>query len=232
MPQRRAFLKGIGTITAGAVAGLPIGARGATPAAHRYAMVVDLRRCIGCQACTVACAYENQLPDGAWRTAVTVHEVKTSHGAGLAMLPRLCNHCDAPACVPVCPMQATYKTDDGTVQIDADKCIGCGLCAKACPYDARFVNATTGKADKCSFCMHRVQAGLQPACVETCVGGARVFGDLADADSAAARLLKSAPAKVLKPEAGTRPRVFYVGLDELLATRGRTVLPDPRRASV
>lgn len=229
MSQRREFLKGVGTITAGTVAGWPVTARAAAAAGrHRYAMVVDLRKCIGCQACTVACAYENQLPASGWRTVVTVREVKSDKAVGAAMLPALCNHCDAPACVPVCPMQATYKTADGSVQIDADKCIGCGLCAQACPYQARFINETTGKADKCSFCLHRVQGGLLPACVETCVGGARLFGDLADPGSAVGKLVASGRAQVLKPEAGTHPNVYYIGLDEVLAARGRDLLADPR----
>src|SRR3546814_4406200 len=95
-------------------------------------------------------------------------------------LPRLCNHCDTPPCVPVCPVQATFQREDGIVLVDNERCVGCGYCVQACPYDARFVNHETKTADKCTFCEHRLEAGLLPACVESCVGGARVIGDLND----------------------------------------------------
>lgn len=228
MTARRQFLMGMGSLSAAAVTVAVPAVAAAEPRSPRYGMVIDLRKCIGCQACTVACAYEHQVPADQWRTVVTVTEVRTERGAGMVMLPRLCNHCDEPACVPRCPKQATYKTADGTVQIDADKCIGCGRCVRACPYGARFINEDTGKADKCSFCLHRVGAGLLPACVETCVGGARIFGDLADPDSRVAQIVAREPVKVLLPEKGTQPKVYYLGLDALLAARGKDVLSDPR----
>lgn len=227
MDERRRFLAGLGGVAAGfALAAAPV--RAAAGTGPRYAMAIDLRRCIGCQACTIACAAENRVASGEWRTVVTVSEVKGPHGAALAMLPRLCNHCDEPACVPPCPKKATYQTADGTVQIDADRCIGCGRCVKACPYGARHVDEATGVADKCTFCLHRVAAGLAPACVETCVGGARQFGDLNDPASPVARALASGRAHTLAPRKGTRPHVFYLGLDEALAAAGRPVLADPR----
>jgi tetrathionate reductase subunit B len=108
------------------------------------------------------------------------------------VLPRLCNHCDNPPCIPVCPVSATYKREDGIVAVDGDRCVGCAYCVQACPYDARFINHETNKADKCTFCAHRVDAGLLPACVETCVGGARIFGDINDAEGELARRLKEA----------------------------------------
>ena len=95
-------------------------------------------------------------------------------------LPRLCNHCDDPPCVAKCPVNATSKREDGVVLVDGERCVGCAYCVQACPYDARFINRDTGKADKCTFCAHRLEAGLLPACVETCVGGGRIFGDLND----------------------------------------------------
>ena len=185
----------------------------------RYGMLVDIRRCIGCQACTVSCSMENLPPLGQFRTTVLQYEVDTKvQGAPPAMvsLPRLCNHCDNPPCIPVCPVGATYKREDGIVAVDGDRCVGCAYCVQACPYDARFINHETNKADKCTFCAHRVDAGLLPACVETCVGGARIFGDINDAEGELARRLKEAQPqlKVLKPELETAPRVFYIGLDE------------------
>lgn len=227
MDARRRFLAGLGGIAA-SFALVPAPARAAPGAGVRYAMAIDLAKCIGCQACTVACAIENRVPAGEWRTVVSVSEVKAPRGAALAMLPRLCNHCDDPACVPPCPTKATYKTADGTVQIDADRCIGCGRCVKACPYGARYVDEKTEVADKCSFCLHRVAAGLQPACVETCVGGARRFGDLNDPASPVSRAIAGGRAHTIAPRKGTKPHVFYLGLDEALAEAGRAVLADPR----
>ena len=184
----------------------------------RFGMLVDMRKCIGCQACTVSCSVENLPPIGQFRTTVLQYEIDKPGGAAPAMvsLPRLCNHCDEPPCVPVCPVQATFQRTDGIVLVDNERCVGCGYCVQACPYDARFINHETNTADKCTFCAHRVDAGLLPACVETCVGGARIFGDINDAEGELARRLKEAQPqlKVLKPELETAPRVFYIGLDE------------------
>ena len=121
----------------------------------------------------------------------------------MVMLPRLCNHCADAPCIPVCPVGATYQRADGIVVVDADKCVGCAYCVQACPYDARFVNHVTQKADKCTFCAHRVEAGLLPACVETCVGGARLFGDLerSRASSGAPSCVAKGDAKVLEARA-------------------------------
>lgn len=190
----------------------------------RWGMVMDLRKCIGCQACTVACSIENQSPVGQFRTRVDQYEIQDSDNpANIAsvMLPRICNHCDSPPCIPVCPVQATYQQTDGIVVIDNERCVGCGYCVQACPYDARFINHETNTADKCTFCTHRLEAGLLPACVESCVGGARIFGDLLDPDSQVSRLIKQhqQDIKVLKPKSGTRPQVFYIGLDNAFKNR-------------
>ena len=184
----------------------------------RFGMLVDMRKCIGCQACTVSCSVENLPPIGQFRTTVLQYEIDKPGGAAPAMvsLPRLCNHCDEPPCVPVCPVQATFQRTDGIVLVDNERCVGCGYCVQACPYDARFINHETNKADKCTFCAHRVEAGLLPACVETCVGGARIFGDLNDANGVLRKQLAANKdkLKVLKPEQGTKPQVYYIGLDE------------------
>ena len=185
----------------------------------RWAMVVDVARCIGCQACTVSCIMENAVPDNEFRTIVSTYEVQSGPRTDMVMLPRLCNHCADPPCVPVCPVGATYQQQDGIVVVNADRCVGCAYCVQACPYDARFINHETQKADKCTFCNHRVEAGLLPACVESCVGGARIFGNLNDPDSTVSRLVAEKHPQVLKPEMRTAPHVFYIGLDEAFLGR-------------
>lgn len=185
----------------------------------RYGMVIDLRKCIGCQACTVSCSMENLPPIGQFRTTVLQYEVEGYDEGNLpAMfnLPRLCNHCDTPPCVPVCPVQATFQREDGIVLVDSDRCVGCAYCVQACPYDARFINHDTKTADKCTFCEHRLEVGLLPACVETCVGGARMIGDLNDPDSIVMQAIKENidDVKVLKPDMKTNPRVYYIGLPD------------------
>ncbi|ELM3722601.1 4Fe-4S dicluster domain-containing protein [Edwardsiella piscicida] len=226
--QRRRLLLGIGSVSAG-LALLPWGEALAaqSPAetasrqgmrGKRWAMIIDLRKCVGCQACTVACCMENLPPIGQFRTTVKQYEVSGAAANGVSqmfMLPRLCNHCENPPCVAVCPVQATYQRDDGIVMVDNRRCVGCAYCIQACPYDARFINQQTLTADKCTFCAHRLEAGLLPACVESCVGGARIIGDMHDPDSTLSRLLAQhrASVYVLKPEQHTAPRVFYLGLD-------------------
>jgi tetrathionate reductase subunit B len=219
-PSRRTFLAALPVVTAGLAA--PPAAKAAPGAQPHWGLLVDTRRCIACQACTIACAVENALPEGQFRTSVATYAVSDGEGrTAVAMVPRTCNHCDEPPCIPVCPVGATFKRADGMVLVDGDRCVGCAYCVQACPYDARFVNHQTGKADKCTFCSHRVDAGLLPACVETCVGGARVFGDLNDPASEISRRLQAAKGRtsVLKPEAGSKPNVFYIGLDPALQGR-------------
>lgn len=216
---RRNFLKSTATAALAATQLPSVAAGGTEPrttgsAAHRWAMLVDLRKCIGCQACTVACGMENDVPSGHFRTIVSTYEIEADNQVHSVVLPRLCNHCENPPCIPVCPVQATYQRNDGIVVVDNERCVGCGYCVQACPYDARFINPKTQTADKCTFCVHRVEAGLLPACVETCVGGARIFGDLKDTDSTVSQLVAGLPTKGLRPEMKTRPQVYYVGLED------------------
>lgn len=207
-----------------------------TKLAHHWVMVIDLRKCIGCQACVVACKSENNVPVGVYRTWVQVVETgeMVPNPAGSVVtdqgrfepnvkrfsLPRLCNHCDSPPCVEVCPVKATFKREDGLVLIDYPKCLGCGYCINACPYDARFFNPVQQTADKCTFCVQRLDRGLLPACVTSCVGRARIFGDLNDPHSAVAQLIAQHPTAHLKSTMGTKPQVYYIGLDGVLSEDG------------
>ncbi|MDE2166872.1 MAG: 4Fe-4S dicluster domain-containing protein [Alphaproteobacteria bacterium] len=129
-------------------------------------------------------------------------------------VPKLCNHCERPPCVQVCPVGATFRTEDGVVLIDQNYCIGCRYCVQACPYGARTFSEVYAVADKCTWCYHRITKGLKPACVEACPVGARIFGDLDDPDSDISAFVHNNRLEVLKPEMGTKPTVFYVGIDK------------------
>ncbi len=180
----------------------------------QYGMLIDVRRCIGCHACTVACKSEFDVPLGENRSWVEYVEKGVYPNVGRSFLPRLCNHCSEPPCVGVCPTNATWKRDeDGIVVIDSGLCIGCKYCIQACPYDARFLNPVTKVAEKCDFCIHRVSKGLVPSCVNTCVGGARIFGDLGDPDSNISKLIANNRVSVLRGEMGTFPNVYYIDAD-------------------
>jgi Fe-S-cluster-containing dehydrogenase component len=128
-------------------------------------------------------------------------------------VPKLCNQCEHPPCVQVCPVGATYKAKDGVVLIDPKYCIGCRYCVQACPYGARWFNEEKGVSQKCYWCYHRITKGLQPACVEACPVGARVFGDRNDPQSPISLFIRNNRVQVLKPETGNEPNVFYVGID-------------------
>ncbi len=175
----------------------------------RYAMLVDVTKCYGCMACVAACHSENNVPIGKFRTWVE----KTVLPSGTpAFVPKLCNHCENPSCAKACPVGAIDRDENGLVIIDSNKCIGCGACVKACPYGAVFIDPVAGVANKCTFCDHRLQKGLLPACVETCPTGARVFGDVNDPNSEISKAMSLIQTDVLKPETGNKPYVFYRGL--------------------
>ena len=203
--SRREFLK-----AAAAAAVVPVMAAESAEAraGKRYAMYIDVSKCYGCMACVVACAAENNVPVGVFRTWVERH---VRPDGSVIFVPKQCNHCDNPPCVKPCPTGATYRRDDGLVLVDSDLCIGCGACVEACPYGARYMNPLTGTVDKCTFCDHRLAKGLLPACVEACPTGARVFGDLNEPGELR-ELVESQPVEALKEWAGTRPMVFYKGL--------------------
>ena len=149
----------------------------------RLGMLIDLSLCIGCNACTVACKQENGVPLTKFNTWIESFDVEQSGKTRRANVPKLCNHCDDAPCVRVCPTAATYRNEDGVVVVDHERCIGCKYCMAACPYSVRWADDATGEVSKCTFCYHRTSEGLLPACVSTCVTGARVFGDINDPGS-------------------------------------------------
>jgi Fe-S-cluster-containing dehydrogenase component len=212
---------------------------------HYYGFVVDSTKCIGCGRCVRACKLENEVPlepfffrtwveryiwlkgeeepyvdspNGGFEGFPVIYDEKAIRKS--YFVPKLCNQCDRPPCVQVCPVGATYKTEDGVVLVDEKYCIGCRYCIQACPYGARYLypfngprESRRGTADKCTWCYHRITRGLKPACVEACPVGARKFGDLEDPDDEINRLLDENRISVLKPEQGTKPKVFYIGID-------------------
>jgi Fe-S-cluster-containing dehydrogenase component len=161
-------------------------------------------------ACVVACKRENDVPEEHFRTRVV--EVIEGEFPKLRMELRseLCNHCDNAPCVSNCPTGASHHSEDGTVQINRTKCVGCKACVAACPYNARYMDPEVGFADKCTFCEHRLKEGKEPACVATCIGKSRIFGDLDDPKSNVSMILKEHDAHVLLKEAGTEPKVYYI----------------------
>ena len=176
----------------------------------RYAMAIDLSLCVGCAACAVACKMENEVPPGVFNLWIREREVGEYPNLVVEFRPEQCLHGENPPCVPVCPTGASYQTKDGLVLVDPKKCIACGASIAACPYDARYLHPA-GYVSKCTFCAHRLEKGKVPACVETCPTYCRTFGDLEDPESPVAKALKAAErVDVLRPEQGTRPKLFYL----------------------
>jgi phenylacetyl-CoA:acceptor oxidoreductase 27-kDa subunit len=209
----------------------------------KYALVADLRRCVGCQTCTAACKHANATPPGVqWRRVLDI-EVGDYPEVRRAFVPVGCNHCDEPPCTEACPSTATVKRPDGIVTIDYDVCIGCGYCILACPYqarskvtravgaygkgrteteEARFDPRSVNVAQKCNFCVERIDDGLarglipgthpeaSPACVNACLARALTFGDLDDATSAVSALLRDNDAFRMHEDLGTGPNIHYL----------------------
>ncbi len=188
----------------------------------RYAMLIDLRKCIGCDACSVACNQENNVPIGFYRTWVKKVEKGEYNNVRDYYIPTLCNHCEDAICNRNCPVKATYKTSEGLTLVDYDRCIGCRYCMVSCPYNVRFAHPYRKTVDKCTFCVHRLKEGKLPACVETCVGKARIFGDINDKKSEIYKAIATNSIQVLKSEQNTKPHVFYISLDIETAEAGKT----------
>ena len=176
-------------------------------------MVVDLRRCIGCHACSVACKSENAVPLSVFRSWVKIVEKGRYPDVSRSFLPAMCNNCDNPIGVRNCPTQATWKREDGIVMQDPHRCIGCKYCMASCPYDVRYLNPVKNIVQKCTWCHHRVDAGLEPACVNVCPTRALIFGDVNDPESEISGILAANAIQVLKPEKDTLPHVFYIAAD-------------------
>ena len=204
---------------------------------HDYAMGVDINKCIGCGRCADACKTENKVSREpyffrTWVERYAIHEggsaeVDSPNGGidGFParsddpnilrqfFVPKLCNHCQNAPCVQVCPVGATFQSEDGVVLVDDTYCVGCRYCIQACPYGARYLDPVKHVADKCTFCYHRITEGLLPACVEVCPTQSRVFGEIGLRSSPLRRLLRFNDIVVLKPGLNTSPKVFYAGAD-------------------
>lgn len=204
----------------------------------RYGMAIDIKRCIGCHTCAIQCRSENNLSQNNWWNRILTdggRDMDLPKGefpnVKWDYYPLACQHCSNPACTKACPVGATYKDPDtGIVQQDYDKCIGCRMCMVACPYNGvRIFNwekpnyswdFAMGDADapvhqknvveKCTFCSHRLAKGLEPACIASCPGRARYFGDLDDPESEISQLLQKRSSKTLLPQVGTKPSVYYL----------------------
>lgn len=180
----------------------------------KYGFVIDHSKCIGCHACTVACKSENEVPLGTFRTWVKYIEKGEYPDTRRFFNVLRCNHCEDAPCVTICPVTALYKLDNGIVDFDGRRCIGCKSCMQACPYDALYINPYTNTAEKCNYCAHRVEVQLEPACVIVCPVQAIISGDMDDPDAKISRLLASEQTQVRKPEAGTKPKLFYIEADQ------------------
>jgi Fe-S-cluster-containing dehydrogenase component/formate-dependent nitrite reductase membrane component NrfD len=179
-----------------------------------YGFVIDLKKCIGCHACTIACKAEHDIPVGVNRCWVKTVEKGTFPATQRLFLPVLCNQCDEAPCMRICPTGALFKRRDGIVDLNGEACIGCKACMIACPYDQLFIDPNTHTAEKCNFCANRVENQLQPACVSVCPTECRIFGDLDDETSRVAEIVQREAFTVRKPEKGTGPKVFYLSADD------------------
>jgi len=175
----------------------------------RYAMAIDLRTCMGCASCVVACKVTNRVEERFSRCRIRERLRGEFPTLQLTLYSERCNHCAEAPCVTNCPTGASHYADGGLVAVDESRCTGCKACLAACPYDARFINER-GVAEKCTFCLDGLRRGQQPACVATCPSRAMIFGDLDDPASEISRTLAARPHRVLVAEAGTRPHVFYL----------------------
>jgi Fe-S-cluster-containing dehydrogenase component/formate-dependent nitrite reductase membrane component NrfD len=190
-----------------------------------YGFAIDLRKCIGCHACTIACKAEHEIPVGVNRCWVKTVEKGSFPDTRRFFFPVLCNQCSDAPCVRICPTNALFKRRDGIVDLHGDSCIGCRACMEACPYDQLFIDPNTHTAEKCNFCANRVENKLLPACVSVCPTECRIFGDLDDPTSEVSRIVQHEAFMVRKPEKGTGPKIFYLGAEDSVIRPEATVRP-------
>lgn len=223
----------------------------------RWGFLVDLRRCVGCNGCAVACKTEFDVRLGRFRNGVITYDSGTYPDAKRDFVPWICNHCKKPPCLAKCPVEpvkaslefpsgekaeywarATYQRPDGLVLVDQERCVGCGECVKSCPYNARYLDpvkaaggdpasvglsiASPKASDKCSLCIHRMENGVVPACVNTCQADARLVGNLNDSSSEISKRIAEAgdDAKTLLSSLGTEPAAYYIGLNDDAYSKG------------
>lgn len=180
----------------------------------KYGFIIDNRKCIGCHACTTACKSEHDVPVGVNRTYVKQVEKGVFPDTRRIFSVMRCNHCTDAPCVTICPVEALYTREDGIVDFDNNRCIGCKSCMQACPYDALYIDPDTHTAAKCNYCAHRVDVGREPACVTVCPEHAIIAGDMDNPNTEISHLLARQQVKVRKPEKGTNPNLFYIDGDE------------------
>ncbi len=179
----------------------------------RYGFVIDQDRCIGCHACTVACKEEHNIPVGVFRTWVKYIEKGEFPDVCRHFGVMRCNHCDDAPCIAICPTSALFRRPNGIVDFDSNRCIGCKSCMQACPYDALYIDPNNNTAAKCNFCAHRIEMNLEPACVIVCPTQAIMCGDLDNPSSRVSRIVATQKVAARKPQKGTQPKLFYVGID-------------------
>lgn len=191
-----------------------------------YGFIIDNRKCIGCHACTVACKSEHDIPVGVNRTWVKQTEKGVFPDAMRMFSVLRCNHCEDAPCVSICPVEALYTREDGIVDFNNNRCIGCKSCMQACPYDALYIDPETQTAAKCNYCAHRIDIGLFPACVNVCPEHAIIAGDMDNPESEIAKVLAREQVSVRKPEKSTKPNVFYIDGDYASLTPAATERSD------
>ncbi len=189
----------------------------------QMSLVIDLDRCIGCESCTVACKQENGVRLGSfWSKVLKMGPYGKFPNLEMYFLSVLCQHCKNPQCTQVCPTGASYKREDGIVLIDKDKCIGCQYCLMACPYGVRTYNKEEGVVEKCTLCAHLVDIGEEPACVKTCIGKSRIFGDIDDPRSEVSLKIKAAGENLhTLADVGNSPSIRYILSPRIAAWRSR-----------
>lgn len=197
------------------------------PAMKQAGMTIDLRRCVGCHSCSIACKTEHEVALGNFR--MRVRWLPRPEDNRIAFLPLLCMHCEDAPCLSACPESVLTRRPDGRVVAEQGSCTGCGDCTSSCPYGALSVNPQTNHIEKCDLCEHRTSVGLEPACADACPTQAIVWGDLADPNSKVSKTRKELKTEPFRPAEKTKPRVEYAGLEEWThRAANRGVALDPK----